>query len=427
PPLTRQKKCSRPERAHFWLTDHRDDARAVCIPVFLPLTVLFLVCVSRSPDASVCQWPPPLPFMEELWDPLAPVLLLGWMALHALLYLMPVGKVTEGIVLRDGKRLKYPINGFHSLCISTLLLMLFLRLGAHLESLFELFLPLAASAIALSFLLSFYLYIRSFWAPPHDLAVGGNTGNPLYDFFIGRELNPRIGFFDLKYFCELRPGLIGWAVINLGMLMKEVELQGSPSLAMLLVVSFQLLYVADALWNEEAILTTMDIVHDGFGFMLAFGDLAWVPFTYSLQAAYLVKHPQTLSSLQALAIVALKVVGYTIFRRSNSQKNQFRRDPTHPSVSKLETIATATGKRLLVSGWWGLVRHPNYLGDLFMALAWSLPCGFSHLLPYFYVIYFTILLIHREDRDERQCKAKYGLAWDSYCQRVPYRIFPYIY
>lgn len=53
--------------------------------------------------------------------------------------------------------------------------------------------------------------------------------------------------------------------------------------------------------------------------------------------------------------------------------------------------------------------------------------GFSHLLPYFYVIYFTILLIHREDRDERQCRAKYGLAWDTYCRRVPYRIFPYIY
>eukprot|EP00964_Phaeocystis_antarctica_P106704 scaffold71517_cov55-Phaeocystis_antarctica.AAC.5 len=28
----------------------------------------------------------------------------------------------------------------------------------------------------------------------------------------------------------------------------------------------------------------MDITTDGFGYMLAFGDLAWVPFTYSLQA-----------------------------------------------------------------------------------------------------------------------------------------------
>jgi hypothetical protein len=41
----------------------------------------------------------------------------------------------------------------------------------------------------------------------------------------------------------------------------------------------------------------------------------------------------------------------------------------------LETIPTATGKRLLVSGWWGLCRKPNYLGDITMSIAWSLPCG----------------------------------------------------
>ena len=52
---------------------------------------------------------------------------------------------------------------------------------------------------------------------------------------------------------------------------------------MLLVNAFHLLYVADGLWFEPCILTTMDITTDGFGFMLAFGDLTWVPFTYSLQ------------------------------------------------------------------------------------------------------------------------------------------------
>lgn len=42
----------------------------------------------------------------------------------------------------------------------------------------------------------------------------------------------------------------------------------------------------------------------------------------------------------------------------------------------LESLPGAHGgKRLLVSGWWGLCRHPNYLGDLIMALTWSLPCG----------------------------------------------------
>lgn len=400
---------------------------AVCIPVFLPLTVLFLIGASRSPSASLLQWPPELPSAERLWDPQALTLLLGWIGLHAALYLLPLGKMSEGLELKNKTRLKYPINGFQSMCISLLLVLLLLVLGAPLGGVFELMAPLAVSSIVLSFLLSLLLYARSFTVSSDELAPGGNTGNHLYDFFIGRELNPRILNFDLKYFCELRPGLIGWVVINLGLLMKEVELRGSPSLSMILVNGFQLLYVGDALWNEEAVLSTMDIVHDGFGFMLVFGDLVWVPFTYSLQAAFLVVHPQSISLFSAALIIALNGIGYYIFRSSNSEKNQFRRDPNHPNVSKLRTIPTASGKKLLVSGWWGFVRHPNYLGDLLMALAWSLPCGFSHLLPYFYVIYFTVLLIHREARDEKQCKLKYGASWDSYCKQVPYRIFPYIY
>lgn len=48
----------------------------------------------------------------------------------------------------------------------------------------------------------------------------------------------------------------------------------------------------------------MDITHDGFGFMLAFGDLAWVPFTYSLQAQFLLYHPQPLG-LPMAAVICL--------------------------------------------------------------------------------------------------------------------------
>ena len=136
------------------------------------------------------------------------------------------------------------------------------------------------------------------------LSSGGNTESNIYNFFIGRELNPRIGSFDLKHFCELYPGLLGWLIIDLGMLQKQYEQLHYVSMSMLLVCVFQFIYVLDALWFEKAILSTMDIVHDGFGFMLAFGDLVWVPFTYSLQARYLVDHPQvnlhhTYASVQA--------------------------------------------------------------------------------------------------------------------------------
>lgn len=50
----------------------------------------------------------------------------------------------------------------------------------------------------------------------------------------------------------------------------------------------------------------MDLMHDGFGFMLAFGDLVWVPFTYTLQAYYLVSHPNALSLPAVTFIVLLK-------------------------------------------------------------------------------------------------------------------------
>lgn len=77
-----------------------------------------------------------------------------------------------------------------------------------------------------------------------------SVGNVLYDFFIGHELNPRIGSFDLKFFCELRPGLIGWLMINLVFLTEAYRQSGSLPPALTMVVAFQALYVADALWFE---------------------------------------------------------------------------------------------------------------------------------------------------------------------------------
>ncbi|KAM6218931.1 delta(14)-sterol reductase LBR isoform 2-T2 [Rhynchocyon petersi] len=394
------------------------------LPVFLVL--LLLMCKQKDP--SLLNFPPPLPTWYELWEPKVFGAYLLWFSLQVLFSLLPIGKVVEGTPLVDGRRLKYRINGMYAFILTSVVVGTSLYWGLDLCYVYEHFLQFALGAIVFSVALSVFLYTRSLKVPRKELSPA-SSGNAIYDFFIGRELNPRIGVFDLKYFCELRPGLIGWALINLALLLAEMKLQhrATPSLAMILVNSFQLLYVVDALWNEEAVLTTMDIIHDGFGFMLAFGDLVWVPFIYSFQAFYLVNHPSEISWPFVSVIIALKVCGYVIFRCANSQKNAFRKNPTDPRLAHLKTIHTSTGKNLLVSGWWGFVRHPNYLGDLIMALAWSLPCGFNHILPYFYVTYFTMLLIHREARDEHHCKKKYGLAWEKYCQRVPYRIFPYIY
>jgi protein-S-isoprenylcysteine O-methyltransferase Ste14 len=82
---------------------------------------------------------------------------------------------------------------------------------------------------------------------------------------------------------------------------------------------------------------------------------------------------------------------------------------------------------LLTSGWWGVARHMNYFGDLLMGLAWCATTGLSTPLTYFYIVYFTILLVHRERRDHEMCATRYGADWNAYCERVPYRIVPGLY
>ena len=75
-------------------------------------------------------------------------------------------------------------------------------------------------------------------------------GVVVYDFWMGRPKNPRTFGFDWKYFCELRPGLIGWVLINLCMAYKQYELQESVDNSMILVCVFHAIYVWDGLFNE---------------------------------------------------------------------------------------------------------------------------------------------------------------------------------
>ena len=332
--------------------------------------------------------------------------------------------------------------------------------------------------LIIAFTLACFVYYRSFSVKTgntdrRELAAGGHSGNIVYDWFIGRELNPRLdlpmlGTLDIKAFCELRPGMLGWVLLDLAFVAHQYKMHGYISDSIILITFFQAVYVLDAIWMEPAILTTMDITTDGFGFMLAFGDLVWLPFIYSLQARYLAIYPVNLGPLGILGVLLPQAVGYYIFRSANNEKNRFRTDPCDPRVAHLDYMDTKAGSKLLISGWWGTARHINYLGDFIMAWSYSLPTGvagyqivrkslgsdgnlspasggmtggspiktevvqgeargWGMLFTYFYVLYFAILLIHRERRDEEKCRRKYGKDWDEYEQKVPSRILPGIY
>jgi len=331
------------------------------------------------------------------------------------------------------------------------------------------YLQLLTANILISYAISTFVYVRSFSVKPNDaqhrlLAPGGITGNMLYDWFIGRELNPRItlpllGEIDIKEFMELRPGMLGWLLINFAFIAKQYRTYGFVTDSIVFISAVQMLYVLDGQFMEPAILTTIDIIADGFGMMLAFGDLVWVPFLYTQQVKYLSTHPVSLGPLGLVGMGAMLAVGFSIFRLANSQKNTFKLNPDDPAVSHLKYIDTKTGSRLLVSGWWGVARHINYFGDWIQSWPYSLPTGMAgytilsagtsapgslkmgdgrELVPgeakgwgmvftYFYVLYFAVLLVHREGRDDEKCAKKYGEDWTKYKKIVRWKIIPGVY
>ena len=63
------------------------------------------------------------------------------------------------------------------------------------------------------------------------------SGSLNADYFIGVELNPRLGqLFDIKFFHNERPGIIGWILIDLSFAAVQYRDFGYISNSMIIVI-----------------------------------------------------------------------------------------------------------------------------------------------------------------------------------------------
>ena len=308
---------------------------ALFITVTVPLTMYYLT-FGCSPEMG-CSLPLSASNAQALWTYVRQQLVasfqdrMGWNLYYAwymycvVAWFVVDGKWVEGLPLRTGEKLRYKINALKTgaIALGFAITIIVIKGPASFTLLYDHFPGLLSAALVNSILQAVYVYAASFHGKKL-LALGGNSGNPIFDWFIGRELNPRIGEFDIKTFNELRPGLILWALLDISCVCHQYTKFGWVSDSIVLVTLFHVWYIVDSLINESTILTQMDITTDGFGFMLSVGDLAWLPFTYCLQARFLAFHPIHLGWLGVLAILAVQFTGYYIFRVANLEKNEFR-------------------------------------------------------------------------------------------------------
>lgn len=153
-----------------------------------------------------------------------------------------------------GKQLPYYCSAVWSFYTSIIL-----ALVAHVTGLFKLYTiidefgPLLSVAIISGFIVSFVAYFSA-------LARGAQhrmTGYPIYDFFMGAELNPRMfNILDFKMFFEVR---LPWYILlflSMGAAARQWEIYGYVSGEVMFLVMAHFLYANACSKGEECIVST---------------------------------------------------------------------------------------------------------------------------------------------------------------------------
>lgn len=348
------------------------------------------------------------------------------------------GLMMEGLpTAPHGKKLPYLCNGY-----SCYYLCLFGLFVIHYAGLFPLtylsdhFGECLVASMIIGDVTSVIWYVYGLLFADEYNGMSAHTGIPIYDFFMGTVLYPRIGIVDIKMVAEVRWSWLTLMMITLSCAAKQYETTGSVSPQMAFMVVAHWLYSNATVKGEHCIPCTWDMFHENFGWMLNFWNISGVPFLYCFQSLYILKNQDSLNASYPPGLIifnfVLLFVAYYIFDTANGQKanikinikrNTFPQLPWGHLEEPIRYIETPKGK-LLVDGWYAFGRKMQYTGDILMALSWGLACGFSSPLPYFYCLFFTCMILHRQIRDEVRCSKKYGEHWKIYTKKVPNVFFP---
>ena len=328
----------------------------------------------------------------------------GFLLFQAACYLYLPGVTTYGKPLEHegGKRLEYYCSGVWSFYTTIAVAALLHVTGLFkLDTIIDEFGPLMSVAIVTGFAVSIVAYVSALYrGVEHRM-----TGYPIYDFFMGAELNPRMfGLLDFKMFFEVRLPWYILFLISLGTAARQYEQFGYVTGEVGFLVMAHFLYANACSKGEESIVTTWyaeimlsnelcadptnrDMYYEKWGFMLIFWNLAGVPFSYCHCTIYLANHAPSVYHWNPIALGSLYVsylFVYWVWDTANAQKNRFRqyergtlvKRNTFPQlpwqeVQNPKTITTKSGDSLLADGWYGYARKIHYTCDLYFVRLFS--------------------------------------------------------
>ena len=314
--------------------------------------------------------------------PLAAAIYFGFLALEVVFAVTLPGVVLLGRPDAAGHRLQYRCNAY-ACWWATLLLGAVLQwtgfAGFDLGVVARLHGPLMTVAVLFADAQALAWYVWAHWT---GAAAAVATGSPVYDFFMGVVLHPRLlgGALDVKMFAEIR---ISWfllfALTSASAVDSYQRTGGVPASLQFLCLAHWL-YANACAKGEHFVPNTFDITFERYGWMLCWWNLAGVPFYYSKGAFLLSNLGRPSSPLPPgylPVLLVLLLAAYYVWDTSQSQKSYFRQQ-YHGSSLERKTfpqlpwqtlgpspkhIKTARGTPLLVDGWWAYARKVHYTAD----------------------------------------------------------------
>ncbi len=193
----------------------------------------------------------------------------------------------------------------------------------------------------------------------------------LADLYLGRVENPQWGGgrVDAKMYLYL----VGAILLELNVASftaRHLRLHpGDPSPGVLLYAGLFTFFVVEYLSFERVHLYTYDFFAERVGFKLGWGCLVFYPFFYCVGLWSVAERPNPRTPLPLLVACGLLfLLRLGALARGQPAGFLFKTEPQKRLFGLIAPVAlSGGGKQLLCSGFWGLSRHINYLGEILMA------------------------------------------------------------
>lgn len=350
---------------------------------------------------------------------------------QAILYhFIPHHKVF-GTITPKGNKPSYNDNGLYAWLVTGILEYLWFS-NYSLQERRNVFENLGEFQQALNYygmLAACYFYFIAVTTDTKDLNEPEFSNNPIIDFYKGVELHNQNRHGDSKMIINSRVGMMLWGMINI------LAVISSDASNVKVSGILQLIYITKFFIWESGYAKTSDITLDRCGYYLFWGCICYVPCIYTSPTVYHYYNPNDNYSILTIFSYLFGIYfTYTNWEidcertRLREMRERLSNDVYNPGFIKA-TYETSDGKTnttyLVACGWMKIASNINYFYEISTSLVWTLGGTIPfNIFCYTYVIYLTVLLVHRTFRLERKCKKKYGKAWESYRELVPYKIIP---